>query len=151
MILLPYCTLLCHTWFRNYIRKCKNFIFQKTCKLPNYQRTKVWLKIRHLNDNFFLSNFVYFGFGVLKTCTKNLVALSQKLWIFLQCLTFATYYLDHEIEYWLRKVRHYKKIHNFWDRATKFLLQDDNTLKPKHTKFGGQIHPFIERNVHFCM
>ena len=94
---------------------------------------------------------VYLGFWVLATCKKNLVALFQKLWIFLWCLTFASYYPAQKTELWLAKVRHKKKIHNFWDRVTKFFLQVDNTQKPKHTKFGCQIKAFIVGKIHFCV
>ena len=94
---------------------------------------------------------LYLGFWVLATYKKNLVALSQKLWIFLWCLTFASYYPAQKTELWLAKVRHKKKIHNFWDRVTKFFLQVGNTQKPKHTKFGGQIMPFIAGKIHFCV
>ena len=37
-------------------------------------------------------NLARLGFRVLSTCHKNFVTLSQKLWIFFLCLTFASHY-----------------------------------------------------------
>ena len=67
--------------------------------------------------------------GFWETWKKKLVALSQKLWIFLWCLTFASYYLSQKTELWLAKVRHKKKIHNFWDKVTKFFFASWQYLK----------------------
>ena len=97
------------------------------------------------------TKFGVLGFLGIVNLQKNLVALSQKLWIFLWCLTFASYYPAQKTELWLAKVRHKKKIHNFWDRVTKFFLQVGNTQKPKHTKFGSKLKPFIARKIHFCV
>ena len=51
-------------------------IFSKFTQITKSTRSKLEHKIRHPNDRFFISNFVYLGFWLLRKCTKNLVALS---------------------------------------------------------------------------
>ena len=133
------------------LENIKILFFKIYTNWPNHKGTNSDLKTDTKIAILFISNLIYLGFRVLTTCKKNLVALSQKLWIFLWCLTFASYYPAQKTELWLAKVRHKKKIHNFWDRVTKFFLQVGNTQKPKHTKFGSKLKPFIARKIHFCV
>ena len=121
MIILPYYTLLWHTCL-NYSRKSKHFIFRNLHNWLNLEGLISDLKSGTYMTYFFCSNFTYLSFGILRTSTKNFLALSRKLWIFLLCLTLASHYPERKTEKWLAKVRHKKKIHNFWDKVTKFFF-----------------------------
>ena len=52
--------------------------------------TQKWI-FPAINSIIWPPNLVCLGFWVLSTCNKKLVTLSQKLWIFFLCLTFASH------------------------------------------------------------